>query len=60
MRLRYLIPASLAALSFFSLFAYQQGFRQFTDEEDNPIPVPPGADEKTEWSFARLRYPSGR
>jgi hypothetical protein len=37
----------------------QRGFRQF-DEEDNPAPIPPDAEEKTEFVFGRLRYPSGR
>lgn len=36
------------------------GFREYPYEEVNPAPVPPDANEKTEWAFARLRYPSGR
>ena len=27
--------------------------------EDDPVPVPPDAYEKTEWAFTRLMYPSG-
>jgi len=38
----------------------QRGFREYPEEEVNPAPVPPGANERTEWAFARLRYPSGR
>lgn len=37
----------------------QRGFRGF-DEEDNPAAIPPDANEKTEYVFARLRYPSFR
>ncbi len=29
-------------------------------EEDNPAPMPADAGEKTEWAFARLRYPNFR
>jgi hypothetical protein len=40
---------------------YAQRFRpQYLDEEDNPAPTPPDADEKTEFQFGRLRYPSYR
>jgi hypothetical protein len=41
-----------------SLHAFQVGFRAYPYEEDDPAVVPPGANEKTEWAFARLRYPS--
>jgi hypothetical protein len=29
-------------------------------EDDSPLVTPPDAGEKTEWAFARLRYPSAR
>ncbi|MFN7922780.1 MAG: DUF4159 domain-containing protein, partial [Bryobacteraceae bacterium] len=32
----------------------------FLDEEDNPVPIPADADEKTEFAFSRLRYTSKR
>ena len=61
MRVRIALPAiALLLCSFSALFAFQAQFRQYSDEEDNPIAVPPGADEKTEWTFARLKYPSNR
>ena len=41
-----------------SLHAFQVGFRAYPYEEDDPAAVPPGANDKTEWAFARLRYPS--
>jgi hypothetical protein len=41
------------------LFAFQANFRQYPNEEDNPAPVPSDAFERTEWAYARLRYPSG-
>jgi hypothetical protein len=41
------------------LFGFQGSFRRFpVFEEDDPAPLPPDADEKTEWAFSRLRYPS--
>ena len=36
----------------------QRGRMRYGDEEDNPAPWPADANEKTEWAFARLRYPS--
>jgi hypothetical protein len=41
-----------------ALHAFQVGFRTYPYEEDDPAAVPPGANDKTEWAFARLRYPS--
>ena len=38
----------------------QRGFRSRYSEEDNPAPIPPDANEKTEFVFGRLRYPSSR
>lgn len=60
MRLRRLISGSVVVFSLTALFAFQARFRQYADEEDNPTAVPPDANEKTEWAFARLRYPSAR
>lgn len=37
----------------------QRGRFRFDDEEDNPAPMPADAADKTEYAFARLRYPSG-
>jgi Domain of unknown function (DUF4159) len=56
-RLRHIARASLAVIPFLALLA-QHGFREFPYEETNPAAVPAGANEKTEWAFARLRYPS--
>ncbi len=51
--------ASLAVLLVCcSLLAFQVGFRTYPDEADDEAPVPQGANNKTEWAFARLRYPS--
>ncbi|MGI8988411.1 MAG: DUF4159 domain-containing protein [Bryobacteraceae bacterium] len=61
MQLRFAVPAAFVLLPCLTaLFAYQAHFTQYPSEEDNPAPVPPGAFDKTEWAFARLRYPSGR
>ena len=43
-----------------SLYALQVGFRTYPGEEDDDAPIPAGANDKTEWAFARLRYPSIR
>jgi len=48
--------AGLILIPFLALLA-QHGFREFPYEEYNPAPVPRDAHEKTEWAFARLRYP---
>lgn len=62
MRVRTTILAVAVALSLWSaLFAFQRGgFRQYFDEEGIPLVTPPDADEKTEYAFARLKYPSQR
>ncbi len=59
MRLRNIVRAGLVLLLFLATLLGQRGFREYPYEEVNPAPVPPDANEKTEWAFARLRYPSG-
>ena len=54
------IPASLLAVTLLTSVSAQRGFRSFPFEEDNPVPLPSDANEKTEWAFARLRYPQLR
>ncbi|MDP9055352.1 MAG: DUF4159 domain-containing protein [Acidobacteriota bacterium] len=55
------VPLCFMTLCGFSaLLAFQAGFKEYTGEEDNPAAVPKDAHEATEWTFARLRYPSGR
>jgi len=58
MRLRHFLRAGLIVVPFLALLA-QHEFREYPYEEVNPAPVPPDANEKTEWTFGRLRYPSG-
>jgi hypothetical protein len=60
MRLRLVIPVSVVVFSLTVGVAFQAGFRQFPGEEDNPAPLPRDYNEKTEWAFGRLRYPSGK
>jgi hypothetical protein len=64
MRFRIAIPAVLLFFimlcGFSALLAFQARFKEYTGEEDNPTAVPKDAFEQTEWTFARLRYPSGR
>jgi hypothetical protein len=62
MRPRTILSAVLIALSMWSvLFAFQgRRFRGGFREYDEPLITPPDAGEKTEWAFARLKYPSFR
>ena len=57
-RLRYFVRAGLMVVPFLALLA-QHEFRDFGYLGQNPAPVPPDANEKTEWAFGRLRYSGG-
>src|SRR5262245_1598731 len=58
MRSRNLLTALVALLTLMSMgYAFQRSGRGFFDDE-TPIPIPPDANEKTEYQFARLRYPN--
>ncbi len=60
MRLRTAIRVAVIAMSLWgAVYAIQVGF-QIPTEYDDDSPIPPGANEKTEWAFARLKYPSYR
>jgi len=48
----------MVALLAATLLYAQRRFRSPFSEEDNPAPIPPDANERTEYVFARLRYPS--
>jgi hypothetical protein len=41
-----------------ALLAFQQPFREYPGVEYNDFPLPQDWQEKTEWAFARLMYPS--
>lgn len=56
MRAALPIAASLAFLG--SLFAFQREFREYPGREYENFPLPPDYQEKTEWAFARLMYPT--
>ena len=56
---RFTLMAFSVAFSVSALFAFQAAFRPFPAMEDDPVPVPSGANEKTERAFTRLMYPSG-
>jgi hypothetical protein len=60
MRLRNFILALGAVLSLLSAGYAQRGRMFFEEEENSPAPIPADASEKTEFVFARLRYPSFR
>jgi len=55
MRPRSVARAGLILVPFLALLG-QRGFREYHGEENNPAPVRPDYNEKTEWAFARLRY----
>lgn len=60
MRLRAWIAILLLfALAITVTYAQRRGRAMF-DDEDGPIITPADADEKTEFVFTRLQYPSGR
>lgn len=59
MRVGKIVRTGLIPVLFLATLLAQRGFREYPYEEVNPAPVPPDANEKTEWAFARLRYPSG-
>ena len=58
-RARFVVPLSmlLLLLCVTGLFAQRGRFRGFFEDDD--VPMPADAAEKTEYAFARLRYPSG-
>lgn len=65
MRLRgWIMLAVLGTTLLGTVFAFQRGtrgsLRDLMEEEDNPAPIPADANEKTEFVFARLRYPMSR
>jgi hypothetical protein len=41
-----------------AVYALQMPFREYPGMEYNDFPLPPDFQEKTEWAFARLMYPS--
>src|SRR5436853_3124585 len=60
MRRRILTIAGIAVLGCLTLMQAQRSYMPFHDDDDSPAPLPADANEKTEWAFARLIYPSGR
>ena len=60
MRMRSVLSAALLSVAGLGVvFALQVGFQVPTDYDDDS-PIPPDANERTEWAFARLKYPSYR
>ena len=51
-----LVILGIAALT--TLCAFQRPFREYPGLEYNNFPLPPDWNEKTEWAFARLMYPT--
>jgi hypothetical protein len=50
---------ALGLLSLGALFAFQRPFREYPGVEYSNFPLPPDYQEKTEYVFARLMYPTG-
>jgi uncharacterized protein DUF4159 len=55
---KILLLTSAGALVMSALFAWQRPFREYPGVEYENFPLPPDYQEKTEWVFARLMYPS--
>jgi hypothetical protein len=61
MRSRTIVSTVAAGLVLLTgLYAFQKPFREYPGREYENFPVPPDFQEKTEWVFARLMYPSIR
>jgi hypothetical protein len=56
MRIQSILPLSLAALCAWGVLLAQRPFGQFRDNYDDG-PLPANWQQKTEWYYARLRYP---
>jgi len=56
---KLLVSSFLLFAGFSATLALQRGWQpRFFGMEDNPAPMPPDANEKTEFIYARLMYPS--
>jgi uncharacterized protein DUF4159 len=58
MRYRSAVLLAAAALGLFGFLRAQRPFRQYNAAEYEDFPLPPDWNVKTEWTRARLRYPS--
>src|SRR5579864_4180949 len=58
MRVWSAVLAVAAALVILGASQAQRPFREYTAAEYNDFPLPPDWNSKTEWTRARLRYPS--
>ena len=58
MRYRSALLLVVVALGVFGALRAQRPFKQYQAAEYDDFPLPPDWDQKTEWTRARLRYPS--
>ncbi len=58
MRLRSAFALLIAALAAWGILRAQRPFKEYPATEYVDFPLPPDYQEKTEWTRARLRYPS--
>ena len=57
-RVRNIVVAALAGVLLLGVtYAFQRPWREYPAFEYENFPIPPDAQEKTEWVFARLMYP---
>ena len=58
MRVRAVLLLAVAALSVIGVLEAQRPFKQYQAEEYEDFPLPSDWNQKTEWTRARLKYPS--
>src|SRR5579872_6722291 len=58
MRLRSALALLIAGLAAWGVLQAQRPFKEYPGTEYENFPLPPDYQEKTEWTRARLRYPS--
>ena len=58
MRLRSAILLLFAGLATWGVLRAQRPFKEYAGSEYENFPLPPDYQQKTEWTRARLRYPS--
>src|SRR5215472_11054713 len=58
MRLRYFVALLVAGLATWGVLQAQRPFKEYPGTEYEDFALPPDYKEKTEWTRARLRYPS--
>jgi hypothetical protein len=58
MRFRSAVLLIAATLGVWGILHAQRPFKQYQAQEYEDFPLPPDWNQKTEWTRARLKYPS--